>query len=397
MSEEILINLVNSDPRINKIIGCIYGHALGDAVGLQTEYKFKKNIPKIEFPYCESIRDFPVCDWTDDTDHLILVMFSMIENDFKFNPTDIAKKLKHWLGNGFKELGDTCGMGAGGTMSMVLSQPKFLTEPSAVANEIWQNSGKKLAANGSLMRTSIVGALPDIDFCEKWAAHLSLLTHADPRCVLSCVFQSVLVNHLIYRDINFEKDIDGVLTSAITNSRKYINIPCVELNEEQKTHQPTPKAYESSFSSIDDELSYWVQTAYTKNISELKLDEMVKVGYVFKSLACSVYTLQIIKVAIKNNSVPSFKKVIYKIASECGDADTNCAVAGAILGAHLGYRALPKEWLSALPNKKWLDEIIVTFISKLTNQQENTQNTEVTDHLNQCSLATEDQLENLPD
>ncbi|QYB17682.1 ADP-ribose glycohydrolase [Pacmanvirus S19] len=381
MSEEILDNLIKDDLRINKIVGAIYGHALGDAVGLQTEYKFKKNNPKIEFPYTESIREFPACDWTDDTDHLILVMLSMIENDFQFNPTDIAQKLKHWLTNGFKELGDARGIGIGGAMNMVISHPKFLTEPSAVANEIWQNSGKKLAANGSLMRTSIVGAIPDIEFCEKWAVYLSLITHADPRCVLSCVFQSMLINHLVYKEMKTEKDIDSILTTAIANSRKYIDAykKLASGQTEQKSNEFT----------IDEELSYWVQTAYTKNISELKLDEMVKVGYVFKSLACSVYTLQVIKVAVKNNSVPSFKKVIHKIASECGDADTNCAVAGAVLGSYLGYNLLPKEWLNALPNKKWLDEIIVLFINKLVSKQNPT--------LNQCSPEPKGQTENLLD
>ncbi|SIP86068.1 ADP-ribosylation/Crystallin J1 [Pacmanvirus A23] len=379
MSEEILDNLTKSDPRINKIIGAIYGHALGDAVGLQTEYKFKRNNPRIEFPYTESIRDFPVCDWTDDTDHLILIMLSMIENDFQFNSTDIAQRLKQWLTNGFKELGDTRGIGVGGPMRMVISHPQFLIEPSTVAREIWQNSGKKMAENGSLMRTSIVGTIPDIEFCEKWAAHLSLLTHADPRCVLSCVFQSMLINYLVYKDIKTEKDMDSILTAAIANSRKYIDA-YKEFSDEQKTQDS---------STTDEELSHWVQTAYTKNISELKLDEMVKVGYVFKSLACSVYILQVIKVAIKNNSVPSFKKVIYKIASECGDADTNCAVAGATLGSYLGYNLLPKEWLNALPNKKWLDEIIVLFVNKLVSKQN--------PNLNQCSPESTDQPENLLD
>lgn len=359
-----IIKTVQPGSSIDKIIGTIYGHALGDAIGLITEFKFKRDKPKIEFPYKEPIRGFPVCDWTDDTDHLILVMLSMIENEFKFNSLDIAKKLKDWVGTGFKELGDTVGQGLGGTMNMVLTHPKFLENPAQAANEIWYNSGKKLASNGSLMRTSIIGALPHPVMIEKWAAMLSSITHADPRCITSCVIQSLIVGNLIYRGAKLPSHVDIILMESVKIACKYITEDNTVVFEEMR-HQPTPKAYlDTNFKNREDELSYWVQTAYTKNIGDLNLDEMVKIGYVFKCLACSIYTLQVIKMALTESKVPSFKKVIIKIASECGDADTNCAVAGATLGAYLGYSKLPQEWINALPNKDWLNNIIATFIEK---------------------------------
>ena len=38
-----------------------------------------------------------------------------------------------------------------------------------------------------------------------------------------------------------------------------------------------------------------------------------------------------------------------------GDADTNGAVAGALLGCKLGASALPATWLNELKYKDWLD------------------------------------------
>ena len=38
-----------------------------------------------------------------------------------------------------------------------------------------------------------------------------------------------------------------------------------------------------------------------------------------------------------------------------GDADTNGAVAGALLGCKLGSSALPPTWLKGLKHKGWLD------------------------------------------
>lgn len=38
-----------------------------------------------------------------------------------------------------------------------------------------------------------------------------------------------------------------------------------------------------------------------------------------------------------------------------GDADTNAAVAGALLGCKVGYKNLPRVWLDALKEKDWLE------------------------------------------
>jgi ADP-ribosylglycohydrolase len=71
---ERFIKTFQKGSREDRIIGMIYGHAIGDAVGLTTEFKFQRDKPKVEFPYSTNIRNFPICDWTEDTDHMIIVM-----------------------------------------------------------------------------------------------------------------------------------------------------------------------------------------------------------------------------------------------------------------------------------------------------------------------------------
>ena len=44
------------------------------------------------------------------------------------------------------------------------------------------------------------------------------------------------------------------------------------------------------------------------------------------------------------------------VSAQAGDADTNGAVAGALLGCKLGYNRLPDTWLNDLFHKDWLDE-----------------------------------------
>ena len=384
---------VTKDNIVNRIKGMIYGHCLGDAVGLITEFKIKADKPIIKFPYTEPIDNYQVCDWSDDTDHLILVMQTLIDTadidcqNINNILNTFAVRLKHWAEKGFPELGDTKGLGIGGTTSVILKHEKYSTNPVEAATDIWCKSGKRLAPNGSLMRTSILSALDKPTLVEKFSFHLSLITHVDPRCISSCVF----LNSCLYSLIHENAPIDIIVARAATASKKYIDIDIAGVGAMAASPPTTPTISTAapplstpsvtstasapsepdyrtisggSFKSRNDEMAWWVKTGYTKTINELKLDEPGKIGYVFKCLGSVAYSLQVLKYAQTNNQLPSFKKIIIKIAEECGDADTNCAVAGAVIGAYIGYDRLPRDWLEALPHKKWLDSYIDKFISK---------------------------------
>jgi ADP-ribosylglycohydrolase len=49
-----------------------------------------------------------------------------------------------------------------------------------------------------------------------------------------------------------------------------------------------------------------------------------------------------------------FATGIQKILLQAGDADTNGAVAGAMMGCKLGYKGLPREWVEGLTHFEWL-------------------------------------------
>ena len=73
---------VSSEQLLDRILGIIYGNALGDAVGLSTEFMSKEgalfhyNLP-IDFNSFVDDRHrskFTLGDWTDDTDQMITIM-----------------------------------------------------------------------------------------------------------------------------------------------------------------------------------------------------------------------------------------------------------------------------------------------------------------------------------
>ena len=54
----------------------------------------------------------------------------------------------------------------------------------------------------------------------------------------------------------------------------------------------------------------------------------------------------------------SFQQALEDIVYEGGDADTNGAVAGALLGCKLGMVGLPQSWLQGLRHREWMENIM---------------------------------------
>jgi ADP-ribosylglycohydrolase len=78
----------------------------------------------------------------------------------------------------------------------------------------------------------------------------------------------------------------------------------------------------------------------------LNLDEPGKIGYTYKTMGAGFY-------ALWNGT--DVEQIITELTMEAGDSDTNCAVAGALLGLKLGYSKLPKRWVKELVHREWLE------------------------------------------
>jgi len=94
------------------------------------------------------------------------------------------------------------------------------------------------------------------------------------------------------------------------------------------------------------------------SLAWIQLDDEKYIGYSLKCIAAAFYSL-------RNTS--SFKQSIIDLILQGGDADTNGAVTGALLGAYYGYSGLPKEWIDQLIHTKWLDVKIDKLLRNLIN------------------------------
>ena len=59
----------------------------------------------------------------------------------------------------------------------------------------------------------------------------------------------------------------------------------------------------------------------------------------------------------------SFSDGLLAVVNAGGDADTNAAVACAILGAKYGYSSIPKEYIEGLLDKETLDKTIDSLLN----------------------------------
>lgn len=351
----------------DRIRGLVFGHALGDAVGLCTEFRFKADSYKITFPYKDSIRNWPPNDWTDDTDQMVLLMELLCESDLlfggKFPQREFANKMSHWVKYGFAELGDKYGLGLGGTTAMVVNDIDFLDNPESVAKRVWRNSGKKVAPNGGVMRTSIMALAnyhsPDVGLFMDNVRAACTTTHYDPRCIISCWTISLICRQLLLG----ETDVAKVYTRTVDACTQFSeDLPPIEyLVIDGVRHQPTPKSWlDENWMRPDGYDLIGEYNAYmcVENLEDLNLDKPPTIGYTYRAMACGVWALP----------RTDFKKTITELALECGDADTNCACAGAVLGAKLGFSRLPKDWIDALPNRDWLHSMVDTLLLELNRK-----------------------------
>lgn len=303
----------------DKMCGCLYGQAIGDALGLGTEFMTKEDVLKC-YPnglrrYEEIIQDshrsrWAKGAWTDDTDMMLCILNAY--EDGIIVPKKVAINFKSWF-NGTP-------MGIGSHTFKVLCMGDYAEQSELCSKLWWELSRKTSAANGALMRTSVIGLLKNN--YKETSEKVCKLTHYDPRCVGSCVIITSILHNLIWenKEVSYEE---------------IINIA----------------------DRYDHRIKEWIDIAYnSESIDYLDLDEPNSIGYTLRTLSAGLWCYFHAK---------DFLSGLLAVINEGGDADTNGAVSGAILGAKSGYNNIPDEYIKNLHNECEYRTIVDNFINKI--------------------------------
>ena len=307
----------------NKIKGLFFGQAIGDALGLGTEFLNKRQV-KVYYPnkltnYSQILQDsfrkqWRIGEWTDDTDQFLCICDSIIKTKV-VDEHAFAKELYSWAQKSPVDIGIT--------VNRVVSHPSFLKDPYKCSKEIWEESGREAAANGAIMRTSILGAFKFWDY-EKVVSNtkkIAKVTHWDPRCVGSCIITTLLIANLI-------------------NENRILSLKeIIEIGDK-----------------YDNRIIYYIEQSKLSNIGNLFLDEEGIIGYTLLALSAGLWAYF---------HAQDFESGLISVINEGGDADTNGSIAGSILGAKFGYDSIPKHLIDGLKHKNHLEKKFNDFIELL--------------------------------
>ena len=345
----------------DRVLGCLFGAALGDAIGLYTEFLTPEAAweayPTGKFTLLPSSETTRLLDddhrsphnpghWTDDTDHALLILLSYLHADGEsLDPKELAQRLRVWVNEGLIAL-DTPALGLGRTVGGIVKNVGYLDDPEGTARKYWASSGYQVAPNGSLMRTHPLGLMclsksPEETF--QVAASYSNVTHVDPRCVISCAIGTALVRGLVLGEVSQEAHIDAMIDRAlawwITYHKRHM---------EGETRRGEP----------DLEVEELMRYAKANDLAELELASERAIGYVYKCFGSGIFLLRLAMRAPKTMDAQMnlFESLITDLVMRGGDADTNACFAGSLLGSYLGFRSLPPHWRDGLKHGGWLLE-----------------------------------------
>jgi ADP-ribosyl-[dinitrogen reductase] hydrolase len=289
---------------LNKIKGALYGLAIGDALGLTTEFLSKEDIQK-KYGYVREIVGggvfkFPKGGVSDDTDMTLAVARGILKNPL--DPIEeIGEEFLDWYH------GDPEPRDVGITIRTVIEiYDGDWFKAAKLAYEHYLD--KKAGGNGTLMRClPIALAYDDIELMEEITRRHSKMTHYESMADDTCVIYNRIAYHVLRG-----KDLKEAIKDEIKGT----------MYESALTGEP-PTCIQS--------------------------------GYVVDTMHWVLYWLL--------NS-DSYLDVIIGATNEGYDTDTVAAIAGGLSGLACGYDELPKEYCEALLVKDELDRLSVE-LSKL--------------------------------
>ena len=309
---------------MSKIVDAVIGHAVGDAMGVPTEFCIREKL--LNNPVTEMIgygsHPVPKGTWSDDTSMSIATVDSIINNNGEIDLRDIMTNFVSWIKEEkYTPHGEV--FDAGSTCVKAITQfSRGIDVDKCGLNQINANG------NGSLMRIypiALYAYYKDLkeDEIIKLVNEVSALTHAHDISKLGCY---IYVRYIIF------------LLQGYTKEESY------------------GKIKELDYSSYDEESINTYCMILDINIKDLKLDDIKSSGYIVDTLEASLWIL------LNNNS---YKDCIIASTNIGNDTDTIGAVTGAMAGIIYGIDSIPKEWVNDLVKKDYLMELAINFEASL--------------------------------
>lgn len=301
---------------LTKIKSIILGSAIGDALGVPVEFRFREELAQnpVTDMHGYGTYNLPAGCWSDDTSMTLAALDSLAEGELDW--AGIMFNFGKWYYD--DEYTPTGWMfDVGGTCRQAIDN-YFIHHKSAEECGLTDEYSN---GNGSLMRIA-----PFVLFTE-YAAYLgnwldiirkgSALTHAHECSMLGCCIYAVILRKLLHTPDK----------SAITEG----------LREAADLFGDNP------------EIKHY-RRLFDLNFAALPQKEIRSSGYVVDTLEVAVWCLL---------TTDSYAECVLKAVNLGEDTDTTAAVAGGLAGALYGMEGIPAKWLEKLKRREYIEEMCV--------------------------------------
>lgn len=308
--------------------GCLLGLAIGDALGATLEFTTppEHGFPKlVRGPHVNIIGggpfDLPPYGITDDTAMAACLGASLAERS-RLDVDDVTARYARWAVDA---------PDVGYQTEEVLDRVRAGVPVADAASDLWhEKTHHPPAGNGALMRTAPIGvafALHPLEELAMAATDETAITHWDPRCQLaSAAFDAAIAAALTGGTSLTPHD----LRQAAFDIKPYAMLRVLERNGNDP-------AIVAAGDDIESDLR--AATADDPGLYESDLHLHEHMGFVRAAFRLAFWELF---------HAPTFEAALIDVVNRGGDADTNGAITGALLGAFLGESAIPQRWSSPM-------------------------------------------------
>lgn len=305
-----------------RAMGALLGLAVGDALGTTNEFK------ALAAPAFPDLATGPVDDIvgggpfklapgqvTDDTQMAAVIAGEFLATD-SFSAGELAKEYLAWRDVAFD---------VGVQIRQVLDEIANGTAAAKAGQAVWNARDRFPAGNGSLMRTAVIGVLlagMDLETRRRATFIDSTITHFDPRCVLACAAFNAAIAHALT-----EKPSPSSMLRAAAAE---LDGATKQLRMHYGTIAPEIDAARAALASDLEAAREDDPQLYTDELHIHKTGGFVRVAF-----RLAFWELL---------NAPDYRSAVVDAANRGGDADTNAAIVGALLGAFHGVDSIPSEW-----------------------------------------------------
>ncbi len=328
----------------DKIKGLVYGSIIGDIAGIP----FKGKNAQQNHEYGE----FNGGDWTGITDRTTIIIDAMLDaqkhSKEYINIFYLAERYHEWQDKGIIELPPRQTRHIGMNLNFVLKQKDYLTNPINSSCRSYKLTGGDSATNDALVCNAICGIK------KKWYKNTilhTIITTYDSRCLSACVVQSNIIYSIFWRKPINWTSLNALCQKLIVNQKFRKTNNLIEYNN----HWHIALNY-SNFIRICKEDDPFESFLEKLNIGDYNANDAQ--SYSLLGMVLSMVIVIDIQGEISAGRCPDeeyYIRRVSQLAARGGDATSNCAIVGAIIGAFIGFKKLPQEWIKKINNTAWLD------------------------------------------